>query len=273
MKLGIGTYATMWAIGFRFGDREVRPERPLSAFDLLRRTHALGLHVVQYGPNLPLTALSEGELDLLARQAAAWDIELELGTRGLEPDHLRAQIALARRLGARLLRTVPEIGGGIPDAAEIPACLQAILPDAGAVDVRVGLENGDLPALALKTALDAVSSPWLGVVLDTVNSLAVAEGWRYVTEVLAPYTVCLHHKDFIVRRTWHRMGFVVEGRPAGQGQLDTPWLLRALDAAGAQYNVILEIWPPEQATLAETIALEQRWIEESIAYLRQHIPQ
>ncbi len=273
MKLGIGSYATMWAIGFEFGGRAASPERPMSAFDLLRRTHELGLHVVQYGPNLPLAALSEAELALLARQAAAWGVELELGTRGLEPDHLREQIALAHRLGARLLRTVPEIGGVTAAAHEIPACLQPILPAAEVAGVRVGLENGELPALALKAALDAVGSPWLGVVLDTVNSFAVAEGWRYVTEILAPHTVCLHYKDFVVRRVWHRMGFVVEGRPAGQGQLDTSWLLRTLDAAGAHYNVILELWPPEQTTLADTVALESRWIAESIAYLRQYIPQ
>ena len=47
VKLGIGTYAYMWAIGFKFGDKEARPEQPMTAFDLLRRTHELGLHVVQ----------------------------------------------------------------------------------------------------------------------------------------------------------------------------------------------------------------------------------
>ena len=66
-----------------------------------------------------------------------------------------------------------------------------------------------------------------------VNSLAVPEGWRYVTEILAPYTVCLHHKEFTVQhRAWHMMGFIVEGRPAGQGLLDTRWLLDTLDKTG-----------------------------------------
>ena len=66
-------------------------------------------------------------------------------------------------------------------------------------------------------------------------------------------------------REW---GFRVEGRPAGQGQLDVPWLLGALREAGARCNAILELWVPEQATLAETIALEERWAVESVAYLR-----
>ncbi len=104
-----------------------------------------------------------------------------------------------------------------------------------------------------------------------VNSLAVPEGWRYVTEVLAPYTICLHHKEFIVQRVWHMMGFTVQGRPAGTGQVDTPWLLQTLDAAGAQYNVILEVWPPEQKTLEETIDLEDEWVKASVPYLRTFI--
>jgi len=63
----------------------------------------------------------------------------------------------------------------------------------------------------------------------------------------------------------------VEGRPAGQGQVDTPWLLDALRRAGAEFNVILEVWPPEQPALEQTIALEDRWVRESIPYLRQFI--
>jgi len=271
LKLGIGTYATMWAIGITGGGREARPERPMTAFDLLRRTHELGLHVVQYGPNLPLADLPQNELAALIEQAAAWDIELELGTRGLEADHLLPQIALAVRIGARLLRTVPEVGGVTPPRAALPAHLRSILPDLAAAGLRLGLENGLIPARDLAWALEQIGSPRLGVVLDMVNSLAVSEGWRYVTEILAPHTVCLHHKDFAIQRAWHMMGFIVEGRPAGQGQLDTPWLLDTLNAAGARYNVILEVWPPEQSTLDQTIALERRWVDEGIAYLRRFI--
>jgi hypothetical protein len=67
------------------------------------------------------------------------------------------------------------------------------------------------------------------------------------------------------------MGFTVEGRPAGTGLLDTPWLLQTLDGAGAAYNVILEVWPPEQPLLADSIALEDKWVRASIPYLRQFI--
>ena len=103
------------------------------------------------------------------------------------------------------------------------------------------------------------------------NSVAVPEGWKQVTEVLAPHTMCLHFKDFTIRREWHMMGFILEGAPAGKGQLDAGWLLSTLKASPYDFNVIVELWPPEQAQLADTIALEHAWAAESIPYLRGFI--
>jgi len=283
VKLGINTYTYMWSIGFE----GARPERPLTALGLLEKAHELGVRVVQIGPNLPLDRLPEAELDRLDRQAREWGIELELGTRGLETDHLAGQVGLCRRFGSTLLRTVPEIGGQTPETQDIPGYLREILPlleQAGPVlspstplgvnyveGVRLAMENGKIPAEELRGVLEEVNSPLVGIVLDSVNSLAVPEGWKHVTQVLAPYTMCLHFKDFVVKRVWHMMGFVCEGRPAGQGQLDTPWLLETLKASRYDFNVILELWPPEQKTLPETIALEQAWAKESISYLRQYV--
>jgi len=271
VKLGIGTYCYMWAIGFKFGDKEARPAQPMSAMALLERARDLGVHLVQYGPNLPMTELSDMELDAIVRNGQAWDVEFELATRGLETEHLAQQIMLLKRLGGSLLRTIPELGGKPVEASCIPEYLQAILPVLQREQVKLGLENGKVPAKELAWALDKVGSPAVGVVLDTANSLAVPEGWQYVTEILAPYTICLHHKEFVVKRVWYMMGFTVEGQPAGKGQVDTPWLLETLDKAGAQYNVILEVWPPEEPNLEDTIATEDRWVRESIPYLRQFI--
>ncbi len=271
MKLGVGTYTYMWAIGFQFGGRAARPTRPLTAFDLLDKARALGVHVVQFGPNLPLAGLSRADLESLVRQAQAWGIELELGTRGLETEHLRQQIALAQRIGAALLRTIPEIGGQPAPAAAIPEHLGALLPILEAADVRLGLENGNLPAAELRAAIEAVGSDRVGVVLDMVNSLAVGEGWREVTRALAPLTMCLHLKDFTVQRVWSMMGFTVSGAPVGQGLLDIPWLLETLAVSPHDFNVIIELWPPEQPTLEETIALEEAWAAASVAHLRRYL--
>jgi sugar phosphate isomerase/epimerase len=259
----------MWSIGFP----GAAPQNPMTALDLLDRAHEFGLHVVQYGPNLSLRTLPEPRLCELLARAKEWDIELEVGTRGLGPEHLRQQLALAERVGSKILRTIPELeGGNTPSADELTSSLQAILPDLAAARIKLAMENGKVPAAVLDQVIRSLSSPWVGITLDTVNSLAIPEGTEQVVKTLAPHTVCLHIKEFVVKRAWHMMGFVVEGRPAGQGQLNVPWLLDVLRTAGASGNAILELWPPEQKTLEETIALERAWAVESIPYLRRLIP-
>ncbi len=269
MKLGIGTYAYMLSIGFP----GAQPKNPIAALDLLAKAHEFGLHVVQYGPNLSLGCIPQDELVVLLRRAREWEFELEVGTRGLESTHLRQELELAKCVGSKILRTIPELEGGrTPTEDELSTCLKAIIPDLAAAQVRLAMENGKIPAAVLDHVLRSLDSPWLGVTLDTVNSLAIPEGIEQVVKTLAPYTLCLHVKEFVVKRTWHMMGFVVEGKPAGRGQLNIPWLLAVLDAAGVYANAILELWPPEQGTLEETIALEQAWAVESIPYLRRLIP-
>ncbi len=268
MKLGIGTYTYMWSIGFP----GAQPAAPLDALGLLRKAHELGVRVVQFGPNLSLSEVSEKQLLAIVAYARDAEIELEIGTRGLNTQHLRAQLELAARLDCKLVRTVPEHDdGSVPSHAGMVECLGKIIPDLERQRIRLALENGNLPAQDLAATLDAFESPWLGVTLDTANSLAIPEGTRQVVKALARHTMCFHVKDFTVERVWHRMGFVVEGRPAGQGQMDLPWILRELKCARVDANAILELWPPQQADLQATTALEQEWAEESIRYLRQYI--
>ena len=54
------------------------------------------------------------------------------------------------------------------------------------------------------------------------------EGVAAVVDTLAPSPLNLHLKEFTVARVSHKMGFVVEGCPAGQGMLNIPWLLEEI---------------------------------------------
>jgi sugar phosphate isomerase/epimerase len=263
MRLGIGTYTYMWSIGVP----DDRPATPMTALDLIAAARTLGVGVVQFGPNLPL-----GPADLEA--IATCGLEIEMGTKGLEPDHLARQVELAARAGARLLRTVPDYDRlcSPPGDAEIVSSLRPLLHTLDRHNVVLAIENATIPAVTLSHALDSLASPLVGITLDTVNSLAICEGTEHVARTLARHTLCLHLKDFAVDRVWHMMGFTVEGRPAGRGQLDIPWLLDLIRTEGRSPNAILELWPPRRKTLEETIALEQQWANESIEYLRRLIP-
>lgn len=255
MKLGIGSYTFTWAIGFP----GAQPERPLTARGLVAKALELGVRVVQFGPNLKF------DLDdcLAAREAG---LEVEIGATSLD---LNDWVAFTHRAGATLLRTVlQEEPVDVPPPGWIEQRLRALIPALEEHGVRLALENSIIPASQLRAILENIGHRALGITLDTANSLAISEGWRQVLRELAPFTYCLHLKDYRVRREWHRMGFRVDGAPAGQGQLDIPQILRTLEQAGSRCNAVLELWTPEQGALSETVALEERWARESIQYLR-----
>lgn len=270
MKLGIGSYTYMWSIGVP-GDP---PPSPMSALDLLSKARELDAAVVQYGPNLSLVDLPGNQFEELIARAQRYQIEIEAGMRGFDLPELRRHLEVCRRAGARLLRTVSsyQMTDPVPDEAELRAALELLTPDLAAAQVCLAIENATIPAATLARVLDRLASPWLGVTLDTVNSLAIPEGTEYVACTLAPYVRCLHVKDFVVQRVWHTMGFTVEGRPAGEGRLNIPWLLDLLRREGATGNAILELWVPRGGTLEATIALEQSWALSSMQYLVHYFP-
>jgi sugar phosphate isomerase/epimerase len=276
MKLGINSYTYMWSIGFQganpaFPGKAAAPKQPLTPLGLLQKARDLGIRLVQTGPNLRLEQYPEEVIESFIQTARSWGITLELGTRGLDYDHLVKQLALAKRMHASLIRTLPEINGQYASQARlIPPVVRKIIPLLEQEGIQLAIENGRIPAVDLKAALDELNCSQVGVVLDMVNSLAVPEGWKEVTRLLAPHTMCVHYKDFTIRRLWHMMGFICEGTPAGQGMLESAWLFETLKSSPYDFNVFIELWPPEQPVLEDTIALEQQWASESVQYLRKY---
>jgi len=237
----------------------------------LEKAKELGVQVAQFASNCPIDALPEQEQELLIKRAHEWKIDLEVGTSGLEKDHLERQLELAVRVGSPLVRTLLEIGGKRAPAADCYEPLRAILPMYEKKGIKLAIENVHTPADELRKLLDDFHHPLLGVILDTTNNLMVLESYKLVAERTAPYVMGLHYKDFIIRRMWHWMGFSCVGVPAGRGEVDPVWLRETLKASPHDYNVVLEQWPIEHPALEETIRIEQSWAPESIVFLRKHI--
>jgi sugar phosphate isomerase/epimerase len=266
MKLGISSYTFTWAIGVPGHP----PAHPISAFSLLDRAQDLGVGVVQIADNLPLHALSSEEIAALAARADAAGVAVEVGTRGIAPDHLRTYLHLALRLGSPILRVVVDTATQHPTPDEVVATVKAFVPALEAAGVTLAIENHDRFASAkLVEILRRIDSDYVGVCLDTVNSFGALEGPAIVVQTLGPWTVNLHVKDFAITRATHQMGFTIEGRPAGQGRLDVPWLLATLQALDRDINAILELWTPPEPSLTATIAKERAWAVESVDYLRE----
>jgi sugar phosphate isomerase/epimerase len=270
LKLGLSTYTYTWSIGVP----EQLPVQPMTPFGLLDRSHQLGVHLVQMADNLPLDQLTPEMLDLFEARLKDLGITVEVGTRGIAPEHLRRYLGLAERFGSPILRVVIDTAEHHPSPAEVCEILTPMQPEFERTGIILAIENHDrFPASVLASLVRQLGS-WTGVCLDTVNSFGALEGPQIVVDVLGPLTVNLHIKDFTVFRASHMMGFMVEGRPAGQGRLDIPWLLSELKEQRRDPNGILELWTPQVQgeTLENTIEREGRWAEESVTYLRTLIP-
>ncbi len=263
MTLGLSSYTYGWAIGVPGH----KPTRPMDEEDLLGRVAHHGLNLVQICDNLPLQRLSADRLERFARRAADDGVSIEVGSRRLTVEHFVEMATVARKVGAKLVRFVVDGPDFHPTPVEVSQTLREIAPLLGGL--KLGIENHDrFTAATLRAIVERAGSDRIGICLDTANSLGAGEGLETVIAELAPLTFNLHIKDFQIARAPHQMGFSVEGRPAGDGMLDLPGLLEALQCHGRCETAVLELWTPPGASLDETIAKEEEWAGRSLEYLR-----
>ena len=263
MKLGLSSYTFGWAVGVRGHE----PARPLDEDGLLENCRKHGVALLQIGDNLPLHSFDAARLSRFAERAAQDGIDLEIGARGLTSERVAEYADIARRVEAKLIRFVIDDANYRPKPETVVGVLRKTVSQLDGV--TLGIENHDrFPAATLRSIIEAVGSNRIGVCLDTANSLGSGEGIESATALLAPFTVNLHIKDFIIERVPHLMGFTISGRPAGEGMLNVPSLLRTLAAHGRCATAVIELWTPPESTIEETIAKEARWAKESLDYLK-----
>ena len=268
MKFGISSYTYTWAIGVPGS----MPEKRLTPEGLIDKAFNAGLRLVQIADNLPLEKLSASELDNLHQYAQGKGVSIEVGGRGLYPEHTMHCLQAAERLNSPILRMVVDAQDFEPDLQTIISIIRELDPEFKSRNIKLAIENHDrLKAKEFEQIILAAGNDFVGICLDSVNSIGAGEGFESVSDILIPYTINLHVKDFTIYRVSHKMGLVIEGRPAGKGMLNIPELIRKVDMTGRCNSAIIELWTPPELTLEKTIAKEEEWAEESISYLKQFI--
>jgi len=261
----VGSWTFPWATGTVLNHR---PERPLDPLGVVQRAKDLGVHVVHFLDNLPLDAWDDEALGRAGAFAAEHGIEVEIGTRGTDPEHLLNYLRIAQKMGAHLIRTMGGWHAAPATVQEINANLGKVLPAFGDAGVRIALENyeayrtSDLGAL-----VGQIDHPSLGVCLDLTNSFGALESADEILRNLVPFTISVHLKEFAVERLEFLMGFAFRGKPTGQGMLPLRKMFDALAGASRHANVIVEQWPPFHETLQKTMDLELDWARQSVEHL------
>jgi sugar phosphate isomerase/epimerase len=268
MKLGLSSYTYTWAVGVP----GYEPENPMLLCGLLEKAEALGINLVQIADNLPVEKLTSEELELLTYYSAEKGISLEMGGRGLTPEHTIKCLKTAENIGSTILRMVIDAAGYEPEIHDIKAIIKEMEPEFKSRSIRLAIENHDrLKAREFEDIIQSAGSEWVGICLDSVNSMGAGEGFETVSDILIPYTINLHIKDFTIFRAPHKMGLVIEGRPAGKGMLNIPDLVRRISDTGKCQSAILELWTPPEKDIGATIRKEEEWAGESISYLKSII--
>lgn len=268
MQLGLSSYTYTWAVGVPGS----LPAKPLSAFDLVNKAYTSGLRLVQIADNLPLENWPSDKLLDLISYAKNKYVSIEMGGRGLTPEHTLKCLKAAETLHSPILRMVIDSLGFEPDLQTIIRIIRDLLPEFELRKIRLAIENHDrFKARDFEKIIQSVGSDTVGICLDSVNSMGAGEGFEIVSEILLPYTINLHIKDFTICRVSHKMGLVIEGRPAGKGMLNIRDTFEKLSVLNRCQSAILELWTPPEPKMEDTIEKEEQWARGSIEYLKEFL--
>ncbi|MBR8743362.1 sugar phosphate isomerase/epimerase [Nocardiopsis sp. MG754419] len=235
---------------------------------MLHDTASLGADVFQICDYPPLEAMDEGEFARIRATARDLGLILEVGTRGVAPDHLRRFLDIAAHLGATFVRSMitPQ---DLHSEAGVPAMLTDVLPEYAERGVELGLETYEqLSTRALVDIVESVDDPALGIVLDPANCVARLEHPSDVVEMTAPHVNNLHVKDFVFGRSEGWVGFTLTGCPLGEGLLDHDLVLDRVRPERRGINQVIEHWLPWAGDATETTRIERQWTRHNLDRLR-----
>jgi 3-oxoisoapionate decarboxylase len=262
MTIGLSTYAYFWQASDRV-------DRPLTLADMVAATADQRVEVLQICDYPKVAELDRGALRRLRNQAQEVGVRLELGTRGITPDHLARWLDLARALDVVTVRSMFNTLDHRPSPAEARTLLEQAVPAYEAAGVRIALETYEqVPTAVLADVVAAIGSPSLGVCSDPANCVAALEHPAQVVDQVAPLVVNMHVKDFQFTRSPGWVGFTLIGAPLGEGLLDYDAMVARIDPNPTTVNQIIEHWLPWQGDPETTCAVERRWTEHNLSYLR-----
>jgi sugar phosphate isomerase/epimerase len=221
------------------GSKPLPPDFPPISDPLAFVDHAASLGAS--GVQIRIGVRDAAELQRLKDEVASRDMYLE-GIAALPKDagdmgRFEAEVVAAKTAGAGLLRTVCLSGRRYEVfhsrdqfdefARRSWQSLTLAEPIVARHQVQLAVENHkDWRVAEMLAWLERLSSEYVGVCLDTGNSVALLEEPQAVVEAYAPWTMTTHLKDMGVAE--YEDGFLLAEVPFGQGFLDLPRIVATI---------------------------------------------
>jgi sugar phosphate isomerase/epimerase len=260
--IGLGSYSFFW-------EQSARNPTALSLAEVFTRTAELGLELFQICDYEPLERMSHSELKEAADCARELGLNIELGTKGVEPARLAKFLELAKIFDAKLVRSMTGNKELKLEKHEVIQILQEELKPFEDAGVVLALETYEqISSSELVEIVSTVDSPNLGICLDPANVVANLEHPERCIELCASYVKNIHAKDFAFTRQEGWVGFSYSGAEMGEGLHDYPNLLSIVKPRERGINEVIEHWLPWQGSIEKSIEVEKRWTQVAIEYLR-----
>jgi len=267
MRLGIDSY--MYHLHFGKHSDFSNPN-PVDVWWFLDEAVRLRLEGVQIDPfHLPTD-----EVDKIADFVGQHELYIEHSMGTIRADAVKENLALARRLGAKVMRCF--VGGEFERdgkahqaklgraAAELKQCVEA----AEQVGVTIAIENhGDIRAEGLLHIMDELRHEQVGVCFDVGNTLAVGDDPVEACRMVGRHIVATHFSDR--KRVQVRGRTFNVGVPLGDGEIDLAGALEVIRTHAREgTNITLEVPFAAQGSVAESLRHEREGVERSVRYAR-----
>jgi len=294
-RVGAVCYGYQYSLGlFSYANR---PHERMDVFGFVEKTHEAGGNVAQIYHSL-LDGLNTEDLRRLRRLGDELDVLLEVHGGVAQRDDFKTTIEQAAVMDVKvmgcsfgmLLR--PEI---IPTAEawddHLKQCrvrYKQLLAKARPLGIQLGVENHlDFTTEELLEFVRAADAPNSGVIFDVGNGIGTMDDPVESAEVLAPYILATHYKDFAIEEV--ARGFRFTMVPLGAGSVHLKELTQVLNKKvapevgfaiemmnGQQFEVKwLEerFWPPFRYKSARDVAATLRSIRSKAVDPAEFFPQ
>lgn len=214
--------------------------------------------------------MTDRELRKAADTAKKLGIQIELGTKGIEPVRLARFLELAKIFDAKLIRSMVYSDECRPSKAEAIQNLVHEIKNFEAAGISLALETYEqISTNDLVSIITKVRSPNLGICLDPANVVARLENPKDCVKTTAHLVKNIHVKDFEFARQKGWVGFTYSGAEMGKGLHDYRNLLAKVNPRERGINEIVEHWLPWQGDIETTVQKEKEWTKTTLEYLRK----
>lgn len=294
-RVGAVCYGYQYSLGlFSYASR---PEEKMDVFGFVEKTHEAGGNVAQIFHSL-LDGLNQDDLRRLRRLGDELDVMLEVHGGVAQRDDFETTIEQAAAMNVKVMgcsfgmllrpEKIPTAEAWDEHLGQCMVRYKQLLAKAKPLGIRLGVENHlDFTTEELLDFVKSANATNSGIIYDVGNGIGTMDDPVESAEVLAPYVIATHYKDFAIEEV--ARGFRFTMVPLGAGSVHLKELTQVLNAKvdpecgfaiemmnGQQFEVKwLEerFWPPFRHKSARDVAATLRGIRSKAVDPAEFFPQ